>query len=164
MKQQVHSEAQTQKYDPQGYRQSKLVVVAQHADHHGDQHGGFGGDPDAPALPGFYIGPDGSEDWWLFEDTAPAPELRSATQVLEFWRDGERAATAHAEVSLWGDDPSYDDLIDRSPVVYYGGIDYSNGRGESIQLELHNYFKGTTRVLLAFGLVKHFVVKALVNF
>ncbi|PRQ09603.1 twin-arginine translocase subunit TatC [Enhygromyxa salina] len=42
------------------------------------------------------------------------------------------------------------------PFVYEWMIDYSHDRGESIQLELHNYFKGTTRVLLAFGLVFEF--------
>ena len=42
------------------------------------------------------------------------------------------------------------------PFVYKWMMEYSHGRGESIQLELHNYFKGTTRVLLAFGLVFEF--------
>lgn len=42
------------------------------------------------------------------------------------------------------------------PFVYEWMMDYSIGRGEKIQLELHNYFKGTTRVLLAFGLVFEF--------
>ena len=42
------------------------------------------------------------------------------------------------------------------PFVYNWMIDYSAGRGESIELELNNYFKGTTRVLLAFGLVFEF--------
>ncbi|PRP92866.1 Sec-independent protein translocase protein TatCy [Enhygromyxa salina] len=42
------------------------------------------------------------------------------------------------------------------PFVYEWMMEYSQGRGESIQLELHNYFKGTTRVLLAFGLVFEF--------
>ncbi len=42
------------------------------------------------------------------------------------------------------------------PFVYEYMITYSEGRGETIQLELNNYFKGTTRVLLAFGLVFEF--------
>jgi sec-independent protein translocase protein TatC len=42
------------------------------------------------------------------------------------------------------------------PFVYEWMIKYSEGRGESIQLELNNYFKGTTRVLLAFGMVFEF--------
>ena len=42
------------------------------------------------------------------------------------------------------------------PFVYEWMMTYSKGRGESIELELHNYFKGTTRVLLAFGLVFEF--------
>lgn len=42
------------------------------------------------------------------------------------------------------------------PFVYQWMIDYSSGRGENIQLELNNYFKGTARVLLAFGLVFEF--------
>jgi sec-independent protein translocase protein TatC len=42
------------------------------------------------------------------------------------------------------------------PFVYKWMIEYSHNRGETIQLELHNYFKGTTRVLLAFGLVFEF--------
>ena len=42
------------------------------------------------------------------------------------------------------------------PFVYEWMMDYSRDRGETIQLELHNYFKGTTRVLLAFGLVFEF--------
>jgi sec-independent protein translocase protein TatC len=42
------------------------------------------------------------------------------------------------------------------PYVYEWMIDYSHDRGETIQLELNNYFKGTTRVLLAFGLVFEF--------
>ncbi|EDM78829.1 Sec-independent protein translocase TatC [Plesiocystis pacifica SIR-1] len=42
------------------------------------------------------------------------------------------------------------------PFVYEWMMEYSTGRGEEIQLELNNYFKGTTRVLLAFGLVFEF--------
>ncbi len=42
------------------------------------------------------------------------------------------------------------------PFVYHWMIDYSSGRGEVIQLELGNYFKGTSRVLLAFGAVFEF--------
>lgn len=42
------------------------------------------------------------------------------------------------------------------PFIYHYMIDYSAGRGEVIQLELGNYFKGTTRVLLAFGAVFEF--------
>jgi sec-independent protein translocase protein TatC len=42
------------------------------------------------------------------------------------------------------------------PFIYEWMIAYSIGRGETIQLELHNYFKGTTRVLLAFGLIFEF--------
>ena len=42
------------------------------------------------------------------------------------------------------------------PFVYEWMMNYSQGRGEVVQLELHNYFKGTTRVLLAFGLVFEF--------
>ncbi|NVB38496.1 twin-arginine translocase subunit TatC [Pseudenhygromyxa sp. WMMC2535] len=42
------------------------------------------------------------------------------------------------------------------PFIYEWMINYSNDRGEVIQLELHNYFKGTTRVLLAFGAVFEF--------
>lgn len=42
------------------------------------------------------------------------------------------------------------------PFVYEWMIDYSKDRGESIQLEVNNYFKGTARVLLAFGLVFEF--------
>lgn len=42
------------------------------------------------------------------------------------------------------------------PFVYKWMMEYSHDRGEIIQLELHNYFKGTTRVLLAFGLVFEF--------
>lgn len=42
------------------------------------------------------------------------------------------------------------------PFIYEWMIDYSHGRGEAIQLELNNYFKGTTRVLLAFGLIFQF--------
>lgn len=42
------------------------------------------------------------------------------------------------------------------PFIYEWMIEYSSGRGEAIQLELNNYFKGTTRVLLAFGMVFEF--------
>jgi len=42
------------------------------------------------------------------------------------------------------------------PFIYQWMMEYSAGRGESIQLELNNYFKGTSRVLLAFGLVFEF--------
>jgi len=42
------------------------------------------------------------------------------------------------------------------PFVYEWMISYSEGRGEFIQLELNNYFKGTSRVLLAFGVVFEF--------
>jgi sec-independent protein translocase protein TatC len=42
------------------------------------------------------------------------------------------------------------------PFIYEWMINYSQGRGETIQLELNNYFKGTTRVLLAFGMVFEF--------
>jgi sec-independent protein translocase protein TatC len=42
------------------------------------------------------------------------------------------------------------------PFIYEWMIDYSLGRGETIQLELHNYFKSTTRGLLVFGLVFEF--------
>jgi sec-independent protein translocase protein TatC len=42
------------------------------------------------------------------------------------------------------------------PFIYHYMIDYSAGRGEVIQLELGNYFQGTTRVLLAFGAVFEF--------
>ena len=42
------------------------------------------------------------------------------------------------------------------PFIYQWMIEYSAGRGEMIQLELNNYFKGTTRVLLAFGMVFEF--------
>ncbi|MCA9686789.1 MAG: twin-arginine translocase subunit TatC, partial [Myxococcales bacterium] len=42
------------------------------------------------------------------------------------------------------------------PFIYQWMIDYSMQRGEVIQLELNNYFKDTTRVLLAFGLVFEF--------
>jgi sec-independent protein translocase protein TatC len=42
------------------------------------------------------------------------------------------------------------------PFIYEWMITYSHGRGEEIQLELNNYFKGTTRVLLAFGLIFEF--------
>jgi sec-independent protein translocase protein TatC len=42
------------------------------------------------------------------------------------------------------------------PFIYEWMIAYSMGRGETIQLELNNYFKGTTRVLLAFGLIFEF--------
>jgi sec-independent protein translocase protein TatC len=42
------------------------------------------------------------------------------------------------------------------PFIYEWMIDYSLGRGETIQLELHNYFKSTTRGLLMFGLVFEF--------
>lgn len=42
------------------------------------------------------------------------------------------------------------------PFIYEYMITYSEDRGEIIQLELNAYFKGTTRVLLAFGLVFEF--------
>lgn len=42
------------------------------------------------------------------------------------------------------------------PFVYEWMITYSKDRGEIVQLELGNYFKGTTRVLLAFGAVFEF--------
>ncbi|MFO7561717.1 MAG: twin-arginine translocase subunit TatC [Enhygromyxa sp.] len=42
------------------------------------------------------------------------------------------------------------------PFIYEWMINYSQGRGEAIQLELNNYFKGVTRVLLAFGVVFEF--------
>src|SRR5690606_25051027 len=42
------------------------------------------------------------------------------------------------------------------PFIYEWMIDYSRDRGEVIQLEFNNYFKGTTRVLIAFGLVFEF--------
>jgi len=42
------------------------------------------------------------------------------------------------------------------PFIYQWMMDYSIGRGEVIQLELNKYFKGVTRVLLAFGLVFEF--------
>lgn len=42
------------------------------------------------------------------------------------------------------------------PFIYEWMIEYSQGRGEMIQLEVNNYFKGTTRVLIAFGLVFEF--------
>lgn len=42
------------------------------------------------------------------------------------------------------------------PFIYGYMIDYSLGRGETIELELHNYFKSTTRGLIAFGLVFEF--------
>lgn len=42
------------------------------------------------------------------------------------------------------------------PFVYEYMITYSANRNQTIQLELHNYFKGTTRVLLAFGAVFEF--------
>ena len=42
------------------------------------------------------------------------------------------------------------------PFIYEWMIDYSLGRGEAIQLELHGYFKSTTRGLIVFGLVFEF--------
>ncbi len=42
------------------------------------------------------------------------------------------------------------------PFIYEYMIDYSEDRGEIIQLELNAYFKGATRVLIAFGLVFEF--------
>lgn len=42
------------------------------------------------------------------------------------------------------------------PFIYEWMIDYSRGRGEEIQLELNNYFKGTSRVLIAFGAIFEF--------
>jgi sec-independent protein translocase protein TatC len=42
------------------------------------------------------------------------------------------------------------------PFIYHWMISYSSNRGEIIQLELGNYFKGTTRVLIAFGAVFEF--------
>lgn len=42
------------------------------------------------------------------------------------------------------------------PFIYEWMIEYSKGRGEEIQLELNNYFKGTTRVLIAFGAIFEF--------
>jgi sec-independent protein translocase protein TatC len=42
------------------------------------------------------------------------------------------------------------------PFIYHWMIDYSLGRGEAIQLELHAYFKSTTRGLVAFGMVFEF--------
>jgi sec-independent protein translocase protein TatC len=42
------------------------------------------------------------------------------------------------------------------PFIYEWMISYSADRGEIIQLELGNYFKGTTRVLIAFGAVFEF--------
>jgi sec-independent protein translocase protein TatC len=42
------------------------------------------------------------------------------------------------------------------PFIYEWMIDYSMGRGESIELELHSYFKSTTRGLVAFALVFEF--------
>jgi sec-independent protein translocase protein TatC len=42
------------------------------------------------------------------------------------------------------------------PFIYEWMIDYSLGRGETVQLELHNYFKSTTRGLMAFALIFEF--------
>jgi sec-independent protein translocase protein TatC len=42
------------------------------------------------------------------------------------------------------------------PFIYEWMIEYSKGRGEEIQLELNNYFKGTSRVLIAFGAIFEF--------
>lgn len=42
------------------------------------------------------------------------------------------------------------------PFIYEWMIDYSKDRGEAIQLELHAYFKSTTRGLIVFGMVFEF--------